>query len=96
MPRPKGSKNKVKEVVTVAVEDIEAQIAEQEAEVERLGAELKAAKAGLKELLKEKAKAKAKAEAAALAAKAEEDKAKILEALEKSGKSVEEILELQK
>ncbi len=91
MPRPKGSKNKKTET-TVTVEEYGVKIAEAEAEIEELGEKLKAKKAELKELVK----LKAQAEAAAAKKKAEEDKAAILEAVEKSGKTVEEILELLK
>ena len=59
---------------------------------EKLSSDIKAKKAELKQLLK----VKAKADKAAAAKKAEEDKASILAAVEASGKSVEEILELLK
>ena len=61
-----------------------------EAEIEKLTADLKAKKAELKTL----EKAKLKADKAAAAKKAEEEKARLLEAIEKSGKSPEEIIEL--
>jgi len=88
MPRPKGSKNKK----TVIVENIDEKIAAAEKEIVELTDALKAKKAELKDLVK------AKAESAKIAAakKAEEDKATILAAVEKSGKSVEEILEMLK
>ena len=88
MPRPKGSKNKK---VTI-IENVDEQIAAVESEISELAATLKAKKSELKEL------GKAKAEAARIAAekKAEEDKAAILAAFEKSGKSVEEILDMLK
>lgn len=63
-----------------------------EAEVEELGTKLKEKKAELKNLAKEKLAA----EKEAAEKKAEADKAAILEAVEKSGKTVEEILELLK
>ncbi len=90
MPRPKGSKNKkaVAPVVS-AVEEIEQKIGAAEAEIEELGAELKAKKAELKALIKEKEAALA----AAAEKKAEEDKAKLLDALAKSGKTIDEIIE---
>lgn len=80
MPRPKGSKNKKTEA-TMTVEEYGAKIVEAEAEIEELGEKLKAKKAELKELVK----LKAQAEAVAAKKKAEEDKAAILEAVEKSG-----------
>ena len=88
MPRPKGSKNKK----PVIVENIDEKIAATEKEIAELTDTLKTKKAYLKELFK------AKAESAKIAAakKAEEDKATILAAVEKSGKSVEEILEMLK
>jgi septal ring factor EnvC (AmiA/AmiB activator) len=89
MPRPKGSKNKKTLSVSIP-ENVEEKIAAVEAEIAELGKTLKAKKAELKELVK------AKEEAVRIAAekKAEEDKAKILEAVEKSGKSIEVILEM--
>lgn len=89
MPRPKGSKNKKSIVI---VENAEEKIAVLEAEIKTLTAELRAKKAELKKL----AKAKLEAEKAAAAKKAEEDKQKLLAAVEKSGKSIEEILEMLK
>ena len=93
MPRPKGSKNK-KSIIpeTVAVENIDEMVSTAQAEIEKLAAELKSKKAELKKLLKmQEAQTKA-----AAAKKAEEDKAAILAAVEASGKSVEEILEMLK
>ena len=89
MPRPKGSKNKKSIVI---VENAEEKIAALEAEIRTLTAELRAKKAELKKL----AKAKLEAEKAAAAKKAEEDRQKLLAAVEKSGKSIEEILEMLK
>lgn len=88
MPRPRGSKNKKQTIV----DNIDEKIAAVEKEIAELTEKLKAKKAELKKL------AKAKVENARIAAemKAEEDKATILSAVEKSGKSVEEILELLK
>ena len=63
-----------------------------EAEIEELGAQLKNRKDELKGLIKEKEAAIA----AAAAKKAEEDKQVILDAVAKSGKSIEEILEMLK
>lgn len=95
MPRPKGSKNR-KTATTIApaatVEEIENKMSTISTEIEELGAQLKAKKAELKELTKQKLAV----EAEAAAKKAEEDKAAILAAVEKSGKTVEEILELLK
>ena len=93
MPRPKGSKNK-KSIFpeAVAVGNIDEMVSAAQAEIEKLTAELKSKKAELKKLCKmQEAQAKA-----AAAKKAEEDKAAILAAVEASGKSVEEILELLK
>lgn len=95
MPRPKGSKNKkttISTEVIETVESIESRIAAAEAAIETLTNDLKAKKAELKELVK----LKAEAEKLAAEKKAEEDKAAILAAVEASGKSVEEILELLK
>ncbi len=94
MPRPKGSKNKkaITTEVIETVESIESRIAAAEAAIETLTADLKAKKAELKELIK----LKAEAEKLAAEKKAEEDKKAILAAVEKSGKSIDEILELLK
>lgn len=92
MPRPKGSKNKknTTAVTLQSVESIDEKIAAAEAAIASLTEELKARKTELKELTKQKAEA----EAAAAAKKAEEDKAKLLEAIEASGKTVDEIIAL--
>lgn len=93
MPRTKGSKNKPKtEAPILTVEEIENKMAAVEAEIEDLSEKLKEKKTELKQLAKDKLAA----EEAAIARKAEEDKAKLLDAVEKSGKSIEEILELLK
>ena len=94
MPRPKGSKNRVKTVETAVVkpEEIEKRIEEITAEIDQLGETLKEKKAELKALTK----AKAEAEKAAAEQKAKEDKEKLLAAVEASGKSIEEILEMLK
>ena len=95
MPRPKGSKNKAKAILTPTILDptaIEEKMKAVEAEIEELGAQLKNRKDELKQLAKEKEAAIA----AAAAKKAEEDKQAILDAVAKSGKSIEEILELLK
>ena len=88
MPRPKGSKNK-KTTITV-IENIDDKIAVAEAAVSSLTEELKAKKKELKDLLR------AKEQAAVLAAekKAEEDKAKLLDAVAASGKSIDDIISL--
>lgn len=89
MPRPKGSKNKKTAAV---IENIDEKIETVSAEIEQLAAETKAKKAELKELMKVKeAQLKEAAEK-----KAAEDKAAILAAVEASGKTVEEILDLLK
>ena len=93
MPRPKGSKNKAKIAATttvVTVEEIESKMSALEAEIATLGETLKAKKAELKELGKQKVAAKMEAEER----KAEADKAAILAAVQASGKSIDEILEL--
>ena len=96
MPRPKGSKNRVKKAETVnkvqAPEEIGKKIDEITAEIAKLGEEIKSKKAELKNLMK----VKADMEKAAAEKKAEENKAKILAAVEASGKSVDEILEMLK
>ena len=96
MPRPKGSKNRVKKAETVnkvqAPEEIGKKIEEISAEIDKLGEEIKTKKAELKNLMK----VKADMEKAAAAKKAEENKAKIMAAVEASGKSVDEILEMLK
>ena len=89
MPRPKGSKNKAKNVV---MENADEKIAAVEQEIAELTDALKAKKAELKALVK----AKAESDKIAAAKKAEEDKAALLAAFEKSGKSVEEILDMLK
>ena len=90
MPRPKGSKNK-KTVVNPEI-NYEEQIDYIEKEIEEMTAALKAKKAELKALAKEKAKA----DKIAAEKKLEEDKARIMDAVAVSGKSVEEVLELLK
>ena len=92
MPRPKGSKNKKTAVVVDTVENVDEKIAAVEAEVAALTEGLKAKKAELKKLTK----AKEKAEKVAAEKQAEEDRAKLLEAITASGKSVDEVLELLK
>ena len=87
MPRPKGSKNKktISQSAAVAVPVIEnidqitKKITAVEAEIAAIGEQLKAKK-------------EAKEEAEAAAKKAEEDKNKVLEAFQASGKSVEELV----
>ena len=90
MPRPKGSKNKKSLVVVDTVENIDEKIATAESAIAALTEELKAKKAELKELTK----AKTEAEKLAAEKKAEEDKAKLMEAIAASGKSVDEIISL--
>ncbi len=90
MARPRGSKSRKSEQFIGSSIEIEERMREVEEELDDLSASLKAKKAELKEL----AKAKIIAEKEELAAKAEEDKEKIMEAVAASGKSVEEILEL--
>ena len=92
MPRPKGSKNKKAFEQMESIENIDERIAATEAAVASLTEELKAKKAELKRYQK----MKKDAERIAAEKKAKEDRAAILAAVEASGKSVEEILELLK
>ena len=92
MPRPKGSKNKKAFEQMESIENIDERIAATEAAIASLTEELKAKKAELKRYQK----MKEEAERIAAEKKAEEDRATILAAVEASGKSVEEILELLK
>ena len=92
MPRPKGSKNKKTFEKMESIETIDERIAAAETAIASLSEELKAKKAELKRYQK----MKEEAERIAAEKKAEEDKAAILAAVEASGKSVEEILELLK
>ena len=92
MPRPKGSKNKKAFEQVESIETIDERIAAAETAIASLSEELKAKKAELKRYQK----MKEEAERIAAEKKAEEDKAAILAAVEASGKSVEEILELLK
>ena len=85
MARPKGSKNKAA-VPVVDTAALEEKMKELEGEIAELGAAARAKKAELKKL----AKAKLAAE------KAEEGKKAVMDAFEKSGKTVEEILEFLK
>ena len=88
MPRPKGSKNKAK----VTVKNVDEKIAAVEAEIVEIKANLKAKKAELKKL----EKAKAEADKVAAEKKAAEEKAEMLAAIEKSGLSFKEVMELLK
>ena len=90
MPRPKGSKNKKSLVVVDTVEKIDEKIAATESAIAALTEELKAKKAELKELTK----VRIEAEKLAAEKKADEDKAKLMEAIAASGKSVDEIIQL--
>ena len=87
MPRPKGSKNQAK-----PIENVDEKIAAVEAEIADLQASLKAKKGELRKL----AVLKAKADKIAAAKQAEEDRKKLLEAIEKSGKSIDEVIEFLK
>ena len=87
MPRPKGSKNQAK-----PIENVDEKIAAMEAEIADLQASLKAKKAELRKLNK----VKEKADKIAAAKQAEEDRKKLLEAIEKSGKSIDEVMEFLK
>lgn len=92
MPRPKGSKNKKAFEQVESIETVDERIAAAEAAIASLTEELKAKKAELKRYQK----MREEAERIAAEKKAEEDRAAILAAVEASGKSVEEILELLK
>ena len=92
MPRPKGSKNKKAFKQIESIETIDERIAAAETAIASLTDELKAKKAELKKYQK----MREESERVAAEKKAEEDKAAILAAVEASGKSVEEILELLK
>ena len=92
MPRPKGSKNKKAFEQVESIETIDERIAAAETAIASLTEELKAKKAELKQYQK----MREEAERVAAEKKAEEDRAAILAAVEASGKSVEEILELLK
>ena len=91
MPRTKGSKNKIT-LPAVDTAAIEEKMKELEGELAELGAAAKAKKNELKAL----AKSKLAAEKAEAAKKAEEGKKAVMDAFEKSGKTVEEILEFLK
>ena len=90
MPRPKGSKNKPKAEITLSVDQLNEQIAATEAEIASLTDQLKTKKAELKVLTKEREAA----EKAAAEAQAAEQKAKLLEAVANSGKSIDEVIAL--
>ena len=92
MPRPKGSKNKKAFEQMESIENIDERIATTEATIASLTEEIKAKKSELKRYQK----MKEDAERIAAEKKVEEDRAAILAAVEASGKSVEEILELLK
>ena len=88
MPRPKGSRNKAK----VVVQNVDEKIIAVEAEIVEITANLKAKKLELKKL----EKAKAEADKVAAEKKAAEEKAEMLAAIEKSGLSFDEIIDLLK
>ena len=90
MSRPKGSKNRKYAEFVDTVENIDEKIVGAESAIAALTEELKAKKAELKQLTK----AKAETEKFAAEKKAEEDKAKLMEAIAASGKSVDEIISL--
>ena len=90
MPRPKGSKNKKAFEQVESIETIDERIATAETAIASLSEELKAKKAELKRYQK----MREEVERIAAEKKAEEDRAAILAAVEASGKSVEEILDL--
>ena len=96
MPRPKGSKNRVKKSEIkdkiLAPKDLEKMIIKLTDEVRKLEEETKAKKAELKKLMLIKTDMEKNAERK----KAEENKARIMAAIEASGKSVDEILDMLK
>ena len=96
MPRPKGSKNRVKKSEIkdkiLGPKDLEEMIIKLTDEIRKLEEETKAKKAELKKLMLIKTDMEKNAERK----KAEENKARILAAIEASGKSVEEILDMLK
>lgn len=87
MPRPKGSKNRK---TLIAAENAEEKITALQTEIAKLTTQLRAKKAELKRLVK----VRMEAEKAAAARKAEEDKKRLMEAVKRSGKSIEEILDM--
>ena len=109
MPRPKGSKNKVKTTTVpttdfesliaekaAAKENLTAEVAELEANLETIKAELKAKKAELKKLDTEITKLEDKKAQAAAKAAEEAQKAELEETIQKlmaDGVSAAEILE---
>ena len=88
MPRPKGSKNKTK----IIVENVDEKIVAVETEIAEITAAIKAKKAELKQLRK----AKIEADKVAAEKKAEEEKEEMLAAIEKSGLSYSEVMDLLK
>ena len=91
MPRPKGSKNKQKNTeTTLTVDQLNEQISATEAEITALTEQLKTKKTELKSLTKDREAA----EKAAVEAKEAEQKAKLLEAVASSGKSIDEVIAL--
>ena len=90
MPRPKGSKNKPKVETTLTVDQLNEQISATEAEITALTEQLRTKKAELKALTKDREAA----EKAAAEAKEAEQKAKLLEAVASSGKSIDEVIAL--
>ena len=92
MPRPKGSRNRSK----LIIENVDEKIIAVEAKITELDAALKAKKSELKNLKRAKVQADKAAAKAAEEKKAEEDKAKLLDAIAQSGKTMDEILDLLK
>ena len=92
MPRPKGSRNRSK----LIIENVDEKIIAVEAKITELDAALKAKKSELKNLKRAKVQADKAAAKAAEEKKAEEDKAKLLDAIAQSGKSMDEILDMLK
>ena len=78
----------LREVSEYTVEELQLQIDKTAQEVEEMSKTLKSKKADLKDLLK----ARERAEKYAAEAKAQEEQSRLLEAVEKSGKSIDEIL----
>ena len=83
-------KNNVNTEITLTVDQLNEQIAATEQEITTLTEQLKEKKAALKELTKQRSVA----EKAAAEAKEAEQKAKLLEAVAASGKSIDEVIAL--
>ena len=88
MPRPKGSKNKKTLAAAVSVETIDECILSAEREIAALGEQLRHKRAERRALLKTRQEKLRLAEEQ----KSAQEKQAVLDAMEKSGRSTEEIL----